>query len=429
MSVIVDESRIKWDSYYLFIIQFLSFSYFIYNRKYTLFDIFSPSFFTLIYTSFTFILGSFMLPRFDALYGLSEDYSNLEYYRYIVIYFLLCNYVVFSTIITTKLEKKVEFINKSTSNTVGIVLALLSLVFFSFAYIDLSFLGASEGSINYPFILMSVILVTLFNRNKKVSIRLLFYIPIILFIIIIRFESKREIFFLILTILIIESAVNNVKVKINIKNLVIGFSIIIASIYIIIVSSILRGYGGYNATSIWQANNFIFVYLFNPDFIIFAMNNFEISYGYMHSLNGVEKIINGEIGVLFGETFLKVFFIPIPRYIFEFKPDSMVSIYTAAYSSSLRNSGGSLPINLYSELFANFHIFGLIALYGIFYTFQRYYYKLYYFINDSKIGVFAIVLVYLSATFVQFFRGAGLDLWIVYLIISLPLAIIIKLGR
>src|SRR5690606_15480936 len=139
----------------------------------------------------------------------------------------------------------------------------------------------------------------------------------------------------------------------------------------------------------------------------------------------INYVHSNQVELTYGSTFLKFFFLPLPRSIFPYKPDSMIDIYTKKFMPEFRAEGGSYPIIIYSEVFWNFHILGLFFLYFIFRVLNNFYIKLIENVNRNVINVKTIFLLFMYVTLIQFVRGSGLEIWLLYGILTIPMAIAI----
>jgi len=89
-----------------------------------------------------------------------------------------------------------------------------------------------------------------------------------------------------------------------------------------------------------------------------------------------------------------------------------------------------LPVTLYGELFYNFSVLGIPILYLLMSYFNKLYFKLLDKLNEGNISPKFLFLFFLYLTLMQFIRGSGIDLWLIYggisLIVFIPLSKIIK---
>jgi len=234
------------------------------------------------------------------------------------------------------------------------------------------------------------------------------------------FEDKRQIFFILILIIFFEFIRKKYEINFRFKKILFSLALILLFTYIILVSSLLRGYGQYNVDNPVDATFFIGKYLNSNNIKNTLTANFELSSAYGNTSNAVDYVYKGEVDYLYGYTFIKFLFIPIPRQVFPGKPRSMIDIYTTRFAPNFRAIGGSYPVIIYSESFWNFSLFGFLFLYILFRFFNKIYLKVVYYIKTSNLSVKSIFLTYLYITFIQVIRGSGLEIWLVYGVISIP---------
>lgn len=430
LSLFFSEKLIIDFGYWLYLIQFIIFFFFGLNTKNNFLYFFSPSFLTITYLGLNFFMGHYVVSN---NLGLTDKYFNqfvkFQSVNFITFYFLLCNLIVFLSIPLKKMRKyqyDKNKLNKVSKNTTLVFSLLFFMIIVSFIYIDLSFIGGG-GNFNYVYKLSSAIILMFLIKHYGLKKRVLFYLLFLLIFVLSSFESKREIIYVLILILIVESFRYRINFNLSIKKLILYFCSFFLLFEIIIVSSIMRGYGNYNIDNPVDAISYSFDYLqsdFAKDVLV---ENFELSAVYGSSSIAVNYVYSDEVGLLYGSTFLKFLFIPIPRSILPNKPKSMVKIYTDKFDPKFSSIGGTNPIIIYSELFWNFSLFGFFFLYIIYYFFNRAFLKLYDLLVYNNISLKGVFILYMYVTFIQFVRGSGFDLWLLYALLSLPFLLIVKL--
>tara|TARA_B100000963_G_scaffold352991_1_gene367002 strand:- start:1330 stop:2451 length:1122 start_codon:yes stop_codon:yes gene_type:complete len=350
----------------------------------------------------------------DIYYLKFIQYENLWF---ITSFFLISNLIVFNAI-PFKSFKTYNY-SKNIFKTGPIkallfLFILLTLNLFAERFPDL-------GDFIYPLKLTVVIFISFLLKGFVLPIRLFFYLIELFLIGLQHWDSKREILFVLIFIVFYEIIANNINLRIKIKHLASILGVLCLAFYIIIVSSISRGYGEYNVDgNPVKASSHIIDFLSSDIAIDAFAANFELSYGYGHSSNAVDIVYRNPLDLLFGSTLIKFLFIPIPRSVWEDKPRSVIDIYTSIFDPSFRSVGGSYPISFFSELFWNFHLFGLLLLFLMFNLLNKGYYLMVIKMNRGKTSAYLIFLIFMYSTFIQFIRGSGIELWLVYGIISIP---------
>lgn len=390
------------------------------NYKY----FFSPSFITILYISVTFGLGHLVVANdigYDKTYY--TRFLNYESISFITAYFLLCNIIVFLTIPFKKLSSTSLIYKESKieKKSFKIILFFGLLITFSLIGVDLSFIGGS-GDFSYSIKLVLVIFLVFFCRPYNIKIRFLLY-SLILFLIVLRhFESKREIFFILILFIFHEAIIHRITIKFVFKQLIVFFLAIMIGFYIVVLSSIARGYGQFDSENVIDSAKFVTEYLKSETIYDALAANFELSYSYGNSSNAMNYVFSGQEDLLFGSTFLKIFFIPIPRNIFPSKPRSMLDIYASIVSPEYRSAeGGSFPIVVYSELFWNFHLFSFPLLFLLFRYFNQKYIYILKKIMRNELTIKSLFYISLYVTLIQFVRGSGIELWLIYALVAIPM--------
>ncbi|WP_419870098.1 hypothetical protein [Chryseobacterium sp. CT-SW4] len=390
------------------------------------FFIFSPSFITLLYLNLNFILGHYTV---SSGFGMSSRYFD-AYIKYtnlnfISAFILICNLLVYLSLNFKKLRRAA---NVSTNKAINVknnfIYTLLAIIFaLNFITIDLSFLGGN-GDFTYIFKLTTAALVVYLSSFKKGKLKYLLYLVLLLLFLIGNYDSKREIMYVLILIIFVEVIQNKINIHIKIKHLLLGSLIFIGFIYIVLVSSILRGYGNFNVKSPIDAFGYVSEYI-KADYISDALTeNFELNTVYGNGTNAINYVYNDEVPLLYGTTFIKFLFIPIPRSIYPDKPESMINVYTSKFAPEFRSIGGSYPVIVYSEAMWNFHIFGWIIIYFLFYIINMMYVKLIKLLQSHKLNMTLMYLLFMYITLIQFVRGSGFEMWFLYGLLSLPLSVI-----
>jgi hypothetical protein len=192
---------------------------------------------------------------------------------------------------------------------------------------------------------------------------------------------------------------------------------------LILGMSIARGYGDYgeNLTLI-EAFVFIDDYIRTPEFIIYFAQNIETNYLFFHALNSIELVLEDWGYLAYGSTFFKVFFIPFPRYLFPFKPSSILELYTTAYSPSFRSIEGSWVITVFSEFVWNFGVFGVFASYYFGRLIDIFSIKLFHSFRKRN-SLRPIQLLFTYTILFTYVRGSGLDQFLLYWLIGISVIV------
>lgn len=385
----------------------------------------SPCILSYFYSIINYVGGSlYYCTDYLSSTRLYEDFFSIErgHLLFILVFLNLCNSIVLVIASKYPMYYTASAITpKRSFKIITFIILILLFVFLHFYIFDLSIIGGSaKGSqitqtgteMNYPFILGIVLLIVhkLNSYRTPALLHILIIFSIIGVLAVDSVGSKRELFFIVLAILMIEFIYHDRKIRLSLKSVLLSCIIVVAAVYYILTASIVRGYGGYGVDSLSDAATLVSDYADSESFKMYVGNNFEIPYHYASSVLSCDYTLTGKTPILYGETLIRVFFIAVPRSIY--KPRKMIDVFTVAYDAQLRKDGVSLPVSFYSELFANFHVLSLLFLYILFYAYQIL------FIKMVKIGrknnfvyLYFVTAVALS---LQFVRGSGFESIVIY---------------
>ena len=392
--------------------------------------VFSPSFIAVTYINLNFFFGSIVFERASVYAFLLGPYAEWSNSNFVMGYFNLANFAIilsyFIGIKTPSLFKIQPICNlKNFSSQVLFLSGVLLITIFVFYDLNLNFLGGQGSYSVVPKTLGALFLIVTIFKFPSLGKRLLYYLILLIFFSVISWEDKRDAIFLLLPILILEST--KFKIAINLKKLILACFSLFVILYLILLMSITRGYGGYKADTFMAANSYVLDYINSNDFVPGFMNNLEISYTYLHSNNAIERIIKEPELITYGGTIVKPLFMFVPRNLYENKPKSIIHHYTHAYSKEYRNSGGSWTISIQSEMFWNFHFFGIFFGAMFFLVFNAVYHHTIELIKNDNI-VNYLPLLYFYEVLLVLFRGSGMDLFLIYIILSTAIFLVFTFG-
>lgn len=306
---------------------------------------------------------------------------------------------------------------KTLESKMPLSVAVLCMPFaiFFFVPLELNFMGGQGDFSHIPKTLWALTVFIMAQNLKSGTLRATCYMVFILFFASFSMHDKREAIFLIFPIAYLE--LTNQNYKINFKFLYSSAIFIVFLSFVIITMSVARGYGGAQHDTLIASLLNIQNYISSPYFISGFLANIEVSYFHFHAVNSIDMVMKDYELLSYGETLIKPLFILIPRSLMEAKPDSILTLYTSAHAPSIREIGGSWTISLFSELFWNFHFFGLpfvwlFAYFGV---------KLQRKLNSSSAQKKWLKLLFWLFCYMHLMtlvRGSGLDQYIVYLAIA-----------
>ena len=413
-----------YNSIYFYLFQiFLLIPILISKLKYVR-NIFLPSFFVLFYFIVNQCLGSYLVPRGFGFNNWFEPYlAQVKNYNYITSYLLLSNYVLFVTcLISLKRTDRIDTNNFNYRSKKD------KHLFVKLIFGTLLFFGLSTLEFYSKFSLQLIVLVIIVNYlvYNRFSLRILVYLFILSLMVIYNFENKREVIVVLFAIILIETLYSRILLKFNTKRLIAYFLVVATFILLIISSSILRGYGGFETNSFREAVILVPEYVKSEVFVDGITDNLELNYNYGTGTSAMNLIIEGELNYQFGLTLLKVFFLPIPRSIVKFKPESTMQMYTKKFNPSFWNEGGSLPVILPVDMFINFHLLGVFFIYFLMRIFDNIFIKVLLFGPKYKYYFSALFFI---VTILLFARGSGLELYILNYLFCLPIVLIFSVTK
>ena len=169
------------------------------------------------------------------------------------------------------------------------------------------------------------------------------------------------------------------------------------------------------------------MYMTSEIFVDGITDNLELNYNYGVSITSVDHVLSSLIPYQYGASLIKVLFLPIPRDAVSFKPDSMMQLFTKVYKPEWWDHEGSMPVIFSSDMFMNFHFFGLLP-YAIVWIFIDKAFLLFH-TTHPRSFVFCSC-AFLFITILMFARGSGLEQWLLYYLLTVPFFIVLKLlGR
>jgi len=418
--------------YLIFIIQSIIFGIDIYilSKKglIYLYSFISPSFIALVYFLISFTAGSYTSSRGM---GLNPDYiflpQRMEYIKIISFLILILNFLVFNVykfqaqkILITKNRFPIHV--ASTNYIKTFFLIVIHLVLFNIE-IDLSFISIA-GNFTYPFLFTTSVILFYVISDYKSLVKYMIYLTILTLYTKYNFGSKREILYILILIIYFE-LIKRPLLRLTIRQAILFLCIGFVAVSIIIVSSIFRGYGSYEVSSFVDIINATTSYVNSDVFKNAFVENFELNTSFCNAFNSFELLFQNKIDYQHGLSFLRIFFLPFPNSIIPWKPERFINIYTEAFNPEFYASGGSLPTTVYGEAFANFHILSLIFIPVIFYFADSIFRYASLRIQERYLNTLAVLSVFSSTTAMQFIRGSGIDLYLIYISFSLPYIMII----
>lgn len=174
------------------------------------------------------------------------------------------------------------------------------------------------------------------------------------------------------------------------------------------------------------------VYVRRTDFLAKLFLSLEWTYTYVHTFNAINYALTDRIPALLGSTYVKVLFIFVPREWIDWKPNSIIHIYTSYYDQKYWSIGGSWVSSMVGEAILNFRLFGAVILALILTVFDRLFVR-YVLIQRRRNYLFVGSALYGMVAFLLYARGSGLDLALILFLVAASccgcLALVMKYGR
>ncbi|MDC3108452.1 oligosaccharide repeat unit polymerase, partial [Paracoccaceae bacterium] len=399
-----------------FLIQAIAiFLYILSYKRWVLF--LSPISLSIFYIGISFALGSWAFKKgYVYLERDLNDYLEWNFYNETLFFVLLCITILFlvdrkmysSYLNLTNFSQNIISIDKL--NVVLVISAITAAFFFVFPF-NLSLIGGA-GSLSYSPLAIFVTIAIYLLAYKRVKFRAVFYVVMLAGLAFISVYNKRDAVFMILPIFLLEVLLNYSVIRV--RHFLVLFLASLFLFSLVCLMSIARGYGDFlvennlDLGSILASLPFLLAYISADDFLTLIFNNIETNYTFFHSVQAIEYIRSGQSDLAFGSTFLKVFFIGIPRDIAPIKPDALIHSYTFLRSPEYRLAGGSWPANIIADAFWNFHFLGFLVIFLFGLLSRKFFTFLILSIRTNNLFNF-IWLLFSYSQFLILVRGSGLD--------------------
>lgn len=428
LACLLPNQFLAFHSYVIFGIQFLTLIPFLLSKLKYLKNFFLPSFFILLYFLINESLGSFLVTRGFGFTNWFDSYlAKIENYNLIVSYLVVCNFTIFTVCMRTL--KKLNLIDsidpKRNLRTMkfdfilDIVRIFISIILFLlFSYFNIYSL--------FSFQLAIIIILCSYLSYFKKTIRFLVYLVFLMLMVKFNFENKREVVISLFAMIFLEAYYSRIKLQFTFKKIVFYFFGIFLFFFLVLTSSILRGYGSFEADNFSTAATYLPDYVESDFFVDGLTDNLELNYSYGTGISAMNMIIVGDLPHQYGYTLLKLFFLPIPRDMITFKPESIMQMFTKKFYPSFWAEGGSLPVILPVDMFLNFHFLGFLATGIIIYLLDFIFMKFHQLQHRSFLY---FSFIFLFSTILAFARGSGIDLYFFYYIVIIPFLILYILVR
>lgn len=426
-AMLLPEASLRSTLWLIYATQYFCIVYFGLKQRDRWLFLLSPAFIAVSYLSINNFVGAYTF--YTGIVTFQPDleaYWHWKYLHWTTCVILLANLAVIGTqFINQHPLQEAEIAPRAVHKNGGIEIffsfafCIVTLTIFSFVDLEFDVFGGSGTFSVFPKTLAALaFVISLAKFNIKG--RLFYYLFLLIYFASFSSDDKREAVFLLLPIILIE-CLRQKQLRFTSKFVSVSVIIAITVFVLILMMSIYRGYGAFNPRNFFSSAQYIGTYIQEDMFLGYFLSNIEINYFFFHLHQSIEYVFNDPQLLLYGSTFLKIFFIPIPRYLFPEKPDSLIEIYTSYHSPGYRDLGGSWVSAIYSEFFWNFHVVGILVLALFFWIMTRWYLRLAF---NLRRGVDYRYLWHLFAyqQIMELVRGMGVDQYFAYLSVSAILA-------
>ena len=383
---------------------------------------FCPSFVAVSYLLISFSLGAYSFAH-GIVYSPVDlaAFNSWRFLPYSAVYVLLCNFACILAYQHAQSGRSIptvtdEVVKRSTGQAFAIsLIAIAVILIFVVIELDLTWLGGRGDFGVIPQTLAAILAMIALVKNR-VPKRHLFYLCLLVFFASFSSNDKRVAVFLLAPMVLLE-AVRSGRSIIRAQFIFGGAVLVALTGILILMMSIYRGYGNYNPASFFDSRKYLVDYITSDRFAESFFNNIETNSLFFHTHQALEYVIEDSDLLLYGATFFKILFIPVPRALFPEKPLSIIDHYTVQHSPEFRSEGGSWVISMYAEFFWNFHFLGVVFLYAILYAFNRLYFALVSHLR-CRLEYRCVLGLYAYEMFPTLVRGSGLDLYMLYFIMA-----------
>jgi hypothetical protein len=415
-------------SYWLYGVQFFTLLPHVLGQARELKNLFLPTFFALAYSLINLTLGSWLVPR-D--YGWDKNFTeivlNVDYYNLIVPFLMASNVVLY--LLTRATLKRLKDVDQAPqwremhdTNRYPEWYSLMKtpLYFAAFGLVSMF-----EAFNVFSFQLAIMILHLTEPALRRRLYRYAVYATYLLVMLAFSFENKREIAMALFLLVFLEAFFARTKLSFDPLSLVRYVGAVLLFFGLVLAASILRGYGDVEATTAAQAVLLIPQYITSDIFIDGITDNLELNFSYGTTIAAMDHGLRGLVDYQYGASLAKWIFLPIPREALDYKPMSIMQLFTAKFLPEWWATGGSLPVSFAADMFLNFHVFGLAPFALVWLGFNELFVRLH---TVAFRSLAYFTCIFMVITVLMFARGSGIELWLMYYLFGMPLLVICRLA-
>lgn len=416
--LLIDNMWLMWNATLLYSAQFLIYSLILLKKIKYFHSLFLPSNMLFFYLGLSFSIGSAVVPHNIGFLTVDfiESYRSINNFPFITFFWVnVFNLVFFISYQYLDKNEDVSFsLLNISKQRILFTFSLLLLLFFVSIF-DVFF------KFGFQLAIIALLVTRVFSFNFRLKV--FFVLSIVLIILAFNSHNKREVLMAMMLIMLIFSVFYRYKFDIfSLKSIYyfLGVSLVFV---MVIAASIIRGYGSFVLDSPLHAFLMIPDYFMLESFSHIIVDNFEFSHTFPAAVLSMEYALSANIDLQAGLTLIKPLFIIIPREVWSLKPDSYISIFTFYQAPHVHNLGGSFPVALPSELFANFHVFSIFIFGLIVYFFNLIFHRL---VIAKRMEFTFISFAGLISLFFMLVRGSGFDLYFIHSLCLLFMSAFLK---
>ena len=383
------------------------------RHEFALIRLLQPSMISLLYIGLNCAIGAWAFNSGNVVNMLgASSYSSWRNIEQMYILISICLFVLYLLSLRNlrmpASDLKIEFSGKRDPMLVSLAIMFLFSALAVSTTLSIGLLAQVKT------IISAGLIYTLYRYDIKHKHILAFLVVVILASV--SSHSKREAIFAVPAIFFIILAYSPSSKADFKKVLLVTFGLLLTLI-LVIAMSIVRGYGGYDPSSLFDAIAYIPEYIQTPNSLGWLMNNFELSYIFLHLHNCISVSILSNAELAYGETYIRVLVIGPIGDLVGYKPESIIAQYTGDIFPGFRAVGGSFGVTSIGEAVWNFGWFGPVALALVYGALDGLYVMLIKMVRSH--GAWTSIFALNALQFTMYYtRGSGLDLLIIYLIIS-----------
>lgn len=385
-------------------------------------DLFTPSIFVLVYHLTSLGFGSYLLPRGYGYYkGLETGVNVVQTYNVIVPYLLLTNIALYVIgILTLRRLRGCGFSSGGGEggSSAGKMLWHMSNILWPGVFLVLS-IWDPYSSFSFLFAVCVIHFSAL--ARSGANYRYLVYSIYVFVYVTLNHDNKREIVMVLLLCLFLEAFYSRRRFRLSLATLGGAGVACFVILVLILAASLWRGYGNYDVRSFGGAVSRIPDYARSEEFVHGLTDNFELNFSYGSAVVALDMILTGEIDYQYGKTLAKVLFLPIPRELFPYKPESFMQLFTKKWDPDFWAIDGSLPVMFPVDAFSNFHFLGLIP-YILIWTMIDHCFILIH--GAATAHIVRLSCIFLSMSVLPLARGSGIEQYVLYWLLALPIFVV-----